>query len=437
MFNNKVSVKAFIVIFCLISGTLTFFKLTAPNTPVSGVVYANSGVPINNAIVVAFGENGSGTATTNSLGQYLINEGLKTGNYTVNAIVEGYLVASIDNVQVEVGLQTAGVDFFLSRSGGIAGRVTDADSGAPLADVLISVYMPSDPTFSWTGITDSDGYYKVITNLATGTYNVSAVYPQGYIMKTLSGIAITAGAMTTGVDLALDKSGAISGRVTSSINGLPVGNATVSAASDDGEYFGFAETNETGHYKISSGLGTGDYTVYVMRGFSFNYTTVSVVAGEETSNVDIQLGYVPQPSGIITGKVVDTEDQPIADALVTADGPNGSGQSYTDEEGNYAISEGLGTGTYTVNAQAAGYVSKNITDVSVTVGEITENVNFQLEKIPPEQSGSISGTVTGEPNPVPETSNLASIFLTATLAVLISSAVRARKLKRQIRAPCL
>jgi len=55
----------------------------------SGVVYASSGVPVIGAIVVASSSEGDGTATTDSLGNYLIEEDLKPDVYTVFADATG------------------------------------------------------------------------------------------------------------------------------------------------------------------------------------------------------------------------------------------------------------------------------------------------------------------------------------------------------------
>ncbi len=106
----------------------TIFVSTV-STKFSGVVYASPGIPVNNAMVVAYGDNGYGLAVTNSLGQYSITEGIPTGTYTVEAIAEGYIVAKSENVMVVTGQETSNINFYLSASGGISGRVTDAVSG--------------------------------------------------------------------------------------------------------------------------------------------------------------------------------------------------------------------------------------------------------------------------------------------------------------------
>jgi len=46
-----------------------------------------------------------------------------------------------------------------------------------------------------------------------------------------------------------------------------------------------------------------------------------------------------------------------------------------------------------VTASAAGYTSVDIQGVSVMVDQVTSDIDFQLPKIPPAQSGTISGSV--------------------------------------------
>jgi hypothetical protein len=151
----------------------------------------------------------------------------------------------------------------------------------------------------------------------------------------------------------------------------------------------------------------------------------------ETANVDIPVAVSPPtPSGIISGRVTDTEGNPVDGASVTADGDEGYGSALTDIDGNYIIYKGLGTGTYTVSASASGYLDANITGVSVTVDQETSHVDFELSKIPTEQSGRISGTVQGDANPIPELQNpIVVLLFTVSLVAIIAklSRVKARR----------
>jgi hypothetical protein len=358
---------------------------------------ASVAVAVPNASVIADGPEGSGYASTDVQGKYVIMGGLRTGTYNVSVIAEGYLEKEVGSLQVTADQETQNVDFFLSVSGGISGSVTDAISGQPLQG--ISIWASSaQGGFGWSGTTDANGRYRMITNLATGTYNVTIFMPEGHVPKTVNNVAVTAGQEVKGIDFALDRSGIVTGKVTASPSNDPVEKATVSAFSDDGSYFGSGQTDATGRYRIDSGLGTGKYTVMVSyEGVYDMKTGIDVTQGQETSNVDLSLTVVPPiPSGTIKGRVTDASNNPIMGAVVTANGPTGSGDNLTDIDGEYEISDGLGTGVYTVNATALGYASQQKSNVGVTANQTTSNVDFQLQAVP---SGRISGTVTGDPNP--------------------------------------
>ena len=204
-------------------------------------------------------------------------------------------------------------------------------------------------------------------------------------------------------------------------------------------YFGSDTTNATGYYKIITGLATATYNVnaaWIEPPFAFNSTSASVTAGQETANVNLQLDITPPPpSGMITGKVRDnSNNNPIVGAHVSAQGGSGTGEADTDENGNYVISSGLGTGTYTVSASAVGYLSQNITSVSVIVNQETPNTNFQLSKISSAQSGKISGTITGDENPLPEFQYPIAVMLILTLiAVAIAKSSSQKAARRPIK----
>jgi hypothetical protein len=419
MFKQKLAANA-IILALLLSLALqvtTFGISISSKKPFSGIVYANTGIPVSGAMVTAYGSNGSGLATTDASGHFLINEGLKTGTYTVMTMKDGYLYSSIENVLVTAPSETSGVTLYLNLSGVISGKVTGNDTGNGLPSIGLFA-MPSSGSSSYFGIaeTDASGNYEITMNLGTGSYNVSASLPQGYVGLTRGPVSVTAGSKTTGINLSLKKSGIISGRITTPL-GAPLANLTVAA--NAGSYYGTGETNATGYYRIASGLGTESYTVMVFSSdyMSFNQTSapVSVTAGSETPNINLQLDITPpSPSGIITGKVTDASSKPIVGADVEADGQTTS----TDEQGNYVIFEGLPNGTYTVTASHVGYVSANRTNVNVVENQVTSGINFQLQSIPTAQSGRISGTVNGDANPIPEFQYPIMVMLVITLVAV-------------------
>src|SRR5579884_289482 len=388
----------------------TFGLLLAIMLAGSGsTVFAQTSVPLQGASVFLSGDNGDGYAVTDVNGHYTINSGIPSGTYSVTVMQPGYLINNTLNINVTSG-QTLTLNIFLHKSGAISGKVTD-----------------------------SSGNYDVFTNLGTGSYNVTAGYfVHGYIPARVTA-SVVAGQQTSNVNLVLQISGKIAGKITYP-NGSAAANAYVYAASDSG-YFGYSKTASDGSYTIDTGLGTGNYTIYA--GISNYYGTlnnIAVKSGQTTSGVDLQLQQSPYPlptpgaSGTIKGKVTDkVTGSPIAGADVEASGSAGFASNTTDSSGNYIIQSNLGSGTYTVNASASGYSPGSITGVSVTVGQTTSNVNFQLQPVPPAQSGTVTGTVTGEPSPVPEFPGgitMPMMIAVALLVSVIAIAGRKRRLDR-------
>jgi hypothetical protein len=140
----------------------------------------------------------------------------------------------------------------------------------------------------------------------------------------------------------------------------------------------------------------------------------------------------PSFSGTITGKVTDPSNTPIKGANVEALGNAhfAFGSATTASDGTYTISTGLSADdTYNVTASASGYTSQSNSSVNVVVNQTTSNVNFQLTQIPPSQSGSISGTVMGDSNPIPEFQYPIVVMLFITLVAVAISRSRKPKTK--------
>jgi hypothetical protein len=421
-----------ITLLVLMSLALPFFMLSVsapPSKSVSGTVYASSGVPVQDAVVTATSDTGFGTASTDVNGRYSITSGLPAGNYTLTVVSNGYLEVTVQNVSVMVG-ETTVENPYMPVSGGISGQITDASTDIGLNDVAVTA-VSSDGKYGSEAFTDILGDYTIATNLATGTYNVTVLFPAGHISKTLGPISVTAGTITTGQDMALEHSGIISGTVTDTSNN-PIPNVTVTAVSTSTSVaMGTAETDAFGFYSISDGLANGNYTVtatYPGR-YAFPQTNVPVIEGQETSNINFTM-VILTPSGTITGKVTDTGNAPIANALITSEGQSTltSEETYTDTSGNYIISTGLPTDIYNVTASAPGYTSSSQT-VSVTVNNVSQ-ADFTLTEIPAAQSGTISGTVTGDVNPpVPEFQSPLIMLLFLALAAVAIAKSSSRKTK--------
>ena len=194
------------------------------------VTDAATGSPLPNVIVTAYNATGTGTsgqiAFTDANGNYQIIQNLGTGTYNVTVdYAPGYLYTTLSGISVTEGAMTSNVNFPLAASGVITGTVTNANSGATLQGISIEA-VSADGAFYAFGVTNSSGQYTLNTDLPSGIYNVTELFPTGYLTNMVSGISVTAGQTTT-QDIALSPSGVISGTVTNAANGQPISGVSI------------------------------------------------------------------------------------------------------------------------------------------------------------------------------------------------------------------
>ena len=135
-----------------------------------------------------------------------------------------------------------------AAAGAITGIVTDEVTGLPLANTKVYVY----PEYR-SATSGPDGRW-ILTGLATGVYRAyTDSVPAGYVREVFrdlpcwsyckyyngTAIAVTDGAITTGVDFALQKAGSVSGRVTDVANGQGVEQVTVLLYRSNEPYDGY------------------------------------------------------------------------------------------------------------------------------------------------------------------------------------------------------
>ena len=349
---------------------------------------------------------------------------------------------------------TEGIDFALGRLGVITGTVTDEASGEPAhGRIRIFVwnergeFVTSRQVFSPLGdysiIELPPGNHFVTTN-SEDDFLPSHLYldelyddlpcffgaPIGCDPTTGMPVAVNGGAVTSGIDFALVRSGAISGTVTAEATGEPLSNVSIVVFDQAGDQVANVGS-EAGTYRFF-GLPTGSYFVGAFSGpwISEIYddipcedpycdptfgTPVAVSLGAETSGINFALAQ----DGGITGTVTDVETgDGLANHQVVL--YEESGYSYrtanTDTSGDYQFL-GVTAGSYFVRVDGHNYGSDGPsyrgevyddipcaiecdptigTPVVVGAEGLTTGIDFALDLL-----GSISGTVTdaatGEP----------------------------------------
>jgi protocatechuate 3,4-dioxygenase beta subunit len=201
------------------------FALDTFGGSIAGVVRDANGNPVADAVVRAWANqrpmpnstgHGFGTARSASDGSYVI-AGLPPADYVVRAQAKDFLPEYYDDVtdmsaatQVTVANQAVtGIDFSLSQGGSISGRITDEDTGDPLAHAVVFVRSTAH-RFERGARTDASGDYTV-HGLPSGDYTVFSAargylgeyYDDAATAAAATPVTVSAPSAVTGIDLAL------------------------------------------------------------------------------------------------------------------------------------------------------------------------------------------------------------------------------------------
>ena len=381
----------------------------------------------------------SGAVAVNPDFTYRI-EGLLPGGYFVYAHADGYGSRYFDDaegpsladtVNVRENEDASGIDFTLPKlqpgTGSISGVVLDAKNSEPIPNAVVYVYASNEPYFYGKNMADEKGRF-VIGELKSGSY-VAQAYADGYVeeiyddagsWEAASYIEVSEPNETYGIRFLLDRGGTISGNVRD-MEGNPVTGAWIEVSVpkpadsawvrpmpvfDSG---GGTSTDENGAYRVT-GLRKGEYIVradvygswysgtkwYDNASDPQSATLVAVSGGEERSGIDFRFP-VPNEFGFVSGKVVDSDGDPIAGAGIqvftdtkTSDGFSYYGYAQTGPDGVYRIVD-IPAGRYTVSCWAqSGWQTlfrywpdaetiEASTPVEVSESAPAENIDFRME----------------------------------------------------------
>jgi|CXWL01.1.fsa_nt_gi protocatechuate 3,4-dioxygenase beta subunit len=267
----------------------------------------------------------------------------------------------------------------------VHGTVTDAESGAPVADCRVHAYL-FQVGYLDTAVTGADGTYS-IPNLPAGAVVVVAEGDLDHVGETHDGATCIQGLcgfddtepleLTEGedrlVDLALARAGRIEGRVTAAeasgslAAGDPVASMYVDAVAPNGSWFAYTSTTADGSY-VLGGLPADSYRLVaegltedlqgsLYDGFvcSYSYflcdwgaaTLIPVTVGEATPGIDFAL----PAGGSISTTLRSSAQTPLAGVvdLIREDGVV-LAQNGVDDSGVTRFA-GLAPGTYYLLAE--------------------------------------------------------------------------------------
>ncbi|WWB87080.1 carboxypeptidase regulatory-like domain-containing protein [Priestia aryabhattai] len=320
---------------------------------------------------------------TDGTGNYQA-EGLAPGDYVLIAVASDFQRETIGFSVVSDASTTVNVTL-LPDPGRITGRVLDQQTGLALDGATVQLFPPQSLVPIANALTDQNGMFQM-GGLAPGEY-ILVANARNYARGTVGTVVFSNQTTVSNIELQANFS-TISGTVIS-INGTPIGNASVRVISQNETVLGTALTDQNGNYVISN-LPPGAQTIVVNApAFSNKLSGITLQPGDVLENINFSLN---PNSGNITGQITNAQTgEAISSAIVVVRLVGGVGvivaNSITNENGTYFIG-GLAPGTYTVVASGSGFAS-------ISVGAVVQSDETTLANISLIPSvGRINGTIT-------------------------------------------
>lgn len=370
---------------------------------ISGTVTdRDSGQPVADVAMSAFDAEGAEvTTTTDEDGQYTF-VGLRPQTYTVVAYDDDYMRTIYDGLPcprttcspsqgtplpLELNEHRQGIDFELQGLGRIAGRVSAADTGAPI--FLASVEAHGDQGFVAGTLTNEVGEYT-LGGLPADSYTVLVdPYDVPYIPQLFAGIPcplrdcdrstgtpvpVALNATTDRVDFALERGGTIRGTVRSRPTGDGVADAFLFLLDLDGRIVADAISGgiQSGRYTID-GIAPGEYVLLAFSRFHQGRVVGGAPCSRDFSDCDLATGTrwtldvgseisgvdpVLDRFGVITGRLLDdATEASLTQGVVKAWDAQGhlAATDLSPENGTFRLQGLVPGGSYTVSAEHVGY----------------------------------------------------------------------------------
>ena len=287
-------------------------------------------------------------ATTDEAGLYTLSNVLH-GDYVLTFEKDGYETYTT-NVTVEPGRTSTADAQLKSRFGSIRVIVSFVDKDDPTG-IVVNVYRNGTLIFSATAT--STGII-VIVNLPIGDgYSVIAS-SDGYGSSGEDKVTVSSGTVSElNLQKLSNRYGSIKGRVVDA-GGNPIGSATVSISSDDGNSYTLTTSNDGTFSKTDVAVGT--YTVsagkadFLTTTFPQTYTVESSLVTEIKDDIVLTSRYAN-----IEGRVQYADKEDASNISVTIEDDKGRtlGTVVTGGTGSYSFK--VESGTYYIRANAQGY----------------------------------------------------------------------------------
>ncbi len=324
------------------------------------------------------------------------DEPLETGDdgeFVFDTLGEGSyrLVVSHDDFAtfVENKLRPSGetISVQLSQGCAITGGVFERATGEAIVGAQVTVHDIGGE--QKTGITDAFGNYfvKGISETRRGVAHLN-VEKLGYERVSNHKVEVAEGTVTEGIDHFLDRNGIVRGRVVDA-RGNPVIGVNVAARRNHSSNavvvnVGNRAFSEPDGSFVIEQVQTGEGTFLEGTHSDFLKSQSEqfiVAAGEEVTGLEL----VMRLGGALSGRVVDENGRPIAEATVGAkddlmsvvNPASLTNKVYTDASGNFTLQR-LEAGEQVLLCAAKGYLTVEVTGHDVQEGRETQNVEIVM-----------------------------------------------------------
>lgn len=357
------------------------FEMTPNAGTVSGTITSGGEALSNTTLTAINAVNGNTAVLTNNLnGTYSFN--LRSGQWYIKAVKQGFLSDSTETLSVGPGQQLVNQNFSLTENLTTV-RGTVIDGANPVRNARITVTRADGTTFNQSTVTQINGTYAF--SLPAGkSYQITAT-KDGYKTSTFTTVSLVP-STTVIRDFSLSANpSSVAGTVR--INGgNALGNAKIVALRSDNVREDSTTTKTDGTYLL--GLNPGNYTLLISKaGYTRESLSTSLSIGQKLTGVNAT---VDENFVFVSGSLFDSDENPVEQVFVnlTRNGAGGASTT-TDQEGGFSFN-GLIGGNYTIEYSKSGFVTKRITRT------VADGVFLNLSDTLTAKNGSISGTIQDE-----------------------------------------
>ena len=337
--------------------------------------YAETGVLVANAMVAIQGigsTHGWGRANTDANGNYLLKN-LAPGTYNLYLYEgpEGWTAVAKELIEIVEGQTVSNINLTLVRGGFITGRVTDKETGEPIANHHIGcsdAALPNSQAAGHAIKTDKNGAYRFYA--APGRASVETGPPQGYmdVGPMTKGVDVVE-AETVVVDFQFLKGMELVGWVLTDA-GEPVAGAQITNADIHQRFREYGKSSEKGEFTVS-GLRPGQKLALKAEHSKLQLRGRVEIEVQQGALLEIHTQRYERVN--VYGRVVNGKGEPIPSATISRmrwhphlHMGTSTAVTVTDGDGRYRELALIVGDKYVISASAKGYQGAETARFTVT-----------------------------------------------------------------------